>query len=308
MAEVIAFDYSDFDKDTKGKLVYLAGQIKRHSKTFIQTVMENGQAIHEAHELLAGNGREGKFREWVEIETNLAISTAYEWKNVYIRAKKYPTIGNFSPTVAYILSGPTVPDEAIVDFEKQVNKGARPTAAAAKATVEKFKEMNSDKPATTRAPKNKPGKVRSQSDEPSNGPPDEPEHSDADEDAPIATPPETPPKTDAYKVPVSPAVVEAFAACTEFRSLMVAISACKTRVDGIVGKPGGEWVDGQEANRLLEQARILLRFAMPHTECAKCRRKIDKKCPACNGLGWVNESIERGSFSADDKEWCKSGR
>lgn len=140
---LVAFDYESVDKDTKGKLIALAGQIKRHGKDFIKSVMETGEAIHEAHELLAGTGRDGRFKEWIEIETGLSVSTAYEWKNVYFRAKKLPIIGSFSPTVAYLLAPESVPDEAIKEFAKQVEKGAKATVAAAKATLAKFKEISS---------------------------------------------------------------------------------------------------------------------------------------------------------------------
>ncbi len=133
-----AFDYSSIDKDVKGKLLNLAGQVKRHEKDFIAAGMEIGEAISEAHKLLAGEGREGRFRQWVELETGLSRSSAYDWMNIYERSKKCPILDTLPSTVARMLAAQAVPDAAIKDFEKQVDKGVKPTVAAAKATIQRF--------------------------------------------------------------------------------------------------------------------------------------------------------------------------
>src|SRR5690349_1141224 len=114
--ELIAFDYGGIDKDTKQKLLCLAGQVKRHGKAFIECGMEIGGAIHEAHELLAGDGRDGKFKQWIELEAGMSSTSAYDWMYAFRRAKKFPVIGNFPATVACLLAAPSVPDEAIKDF------------------------------------------------------------------------------------------------------------------------------------------------------------------------------------------------
>lgn len=140
------FDYKQVDDDTRRKLICLSGQVKRHEKDFVAAGMEIGEAISEAHKLLAGNGRDGMFKQWVELETGLSRSSAYEWKNAYERAKKCPVLDTYSSSVACLLAAPTVPDEAIKDFAKQIDKGVKPTVAAAKATIERFRDVESKQP------------------------------------------------------------------------------------------------------------------------------------------------------------------
>lgn len=147
------FDYSALDKDVRGKLLALAGQVKRHGQAFVKSVMETGEAIHEAHELFAGNGGDGHFSKWIESETGLSRTTAYDWMNVFRRSKDCPIIGQFPPTVALTLAATSVPDAAIKDFAKQVDKGMRPTVARAKEWAGKFREKIA---ATTKPTGDKP--------------------------------------------------------------------------------------------------------------------------------------------------------
>jgi hypothetical protein len=142
---LVVFSYEGVDKDTKGKLIALAGQVKRYGETFRKCGLEIGEAIHEAHDLLAGDGRDGTFTTWVESETDIGISTAYNLLNVFRRAKKFPILETYPPTVAYMLAPESVPDSALREMEKAVKKGARPTIELAKETIAKFRE------ATTRA-------------------------------------------------------------------------------------------------------------------------------------------------------------
>lgn len=139
----VGFDYESVDKDTKSKLIALSGQINRATKTSIAAVLDIGQAAFEAHDLLAGDGREGKFNAWIESETGFSKTTIYEFKDVYARSKKLPVIGSFPPTVACLMAAPSVSDAAIKDFEKQIDKGTKPTIKAAKATLDRFREVAS---------------------------------------------------------------------------------------------------------------------------------------------------------------------
>lgn len=132
------FDYSQVAKETKGKLIALAGQLKRHGDALRTAGNAIGQAVIEAHELLAGS-RAGLFDEWVDAETEIGRSTAYRCLNAAKRALNYPIIGQLPPTVAYMMSAKNVPDEAIEDFQKQVSKGVKPTVKAAKETLAKFR-------------------------------------------------------------------------------------------------------------------------------------------------------------------------
>lgn len=133
------FDYSQVDQETKGKLIALAGQLKRHGDSLRTAGNAIGSAVIEAHELLSGR-RAGLFDEWVESETEVGLRTAYNCLNAAKRALQFAIIAKLPPTVAYLMSAKKVPDEAITDFEKQINKGVKPTVKAAKATLAKFRK------------------------------------------------------------------------------------------------------------------------------------------------------------------------
>lgn len=118
--------------------------------------------------------------------------------------------------------------------------------------------------------------------------------------------PEAPLVKDHFKVAVPAELAEVFSQCEEFRSLMAALSDCKSRATALASTPGGGWLDIQEIERLLTDARAAIRFGMPYTECPKCRRKPVKKCPTCKGTGWITESLYKTSASDDDKAWLEA--
>lgn len=158
------FDYASLDKDTKGKLVALAGEIKRYGESFRKCGMQVGEAVFNAHLLLADH-RDGLFEKWVEQETDIGLSTAYNLKNVWERASDFPILENLPPTVAYLLAAPKTPDAAIKAVEKAVNKGTRPTVELAKAAIKEHSEPRAARP---------PRKPPSQSDMPATPAEDDP--------------------------------------------------------------------------------------------------------------------------------------
>ena len=91
-----------------------------------------------------------------------------------------------------------------------------------------------------------------------------------------------------------------------FKAAMQAISQVKKQVHALMETDAGGWIDGQEFDRLLTNAHSILKFAAPYCECAKCRRKLKKLCPACKGTGWVHSSMHSSAFSDEDKAWLTS--
>jgi hypothetical protein len=65
-------------------------------------------------------------------------------------------------------------------------------------------------------------------------------------------------------------------------------------------------LDVAETERLLDQARINFKFAMPHTECVKCRRRPEASCKHCRGQGWLNEATLNACVSDADKSWLEA--
>jgi hypothetical protein len=128
---VTAFDYSTLDKDVAGKLQSLAVQVRRGSMKVGEGGMEVGEAVFEAHKLLAGNGREGKFKAWVQ-DNGLSVSSAYECMYVYERSRKHPRLLEFPPSVQYLLAAPNTPVSAINEAQKRLDRGEKPTVAWAR--------------------------------------------------------------------------------------------------------------------------------------------------------------------------------
>ncbi len=110
---------------------------------------------------------------------------------------------------------------------------------------------------------------------------------------------------DSLKKAVPESLREIFQQVGEFRSIMYAVAALKSRCNEFGKHAACGWLDHQDLERSLEQAHRHLRFAMPYTECPKCRREIKAKCTTCKGTGWINESIYGSSASDADKRWLE---
>jgi hypothetical protein len=148
---VAVFDYSKVDKDDKGKLIRLAGQINQFGDKLLSVGNEMGDAIVQAHRLLAGpvgkHTGEGKaqFDKWIEAETTIGLTTAYNCLSVAKRSASFPIIGKLQPTVAYLLAATAVPDEAIEVVESLAGKGEKITVKKAKEVIKRFKRATTGK-------------------------------------------------------------------------------------------------------------------------------------------------------------------
>ena len=109
--------------------------------------------------------------------------------------------------------------------------------------------------------------------------------------------------TDSLKCAVPESLAKIFAATSLFRAAMKSISDAKSAANKLQESKAGGWIEHQELDRLLTQARHLLRFAMPYTECPKCRRKPEKSCSACKGTAWIHEGMFLSAASDADKAW-----
>lgn len=135
-----AFDYKAVKEETKGKLIYLAGQIKKEAASHTRTGIAIGESVAKAHALLAGDGRDGQFKGWVEAECGFSIRTAYNYMQAWQTFGESEAIEQYEPTAMYTLSGPKVPPAAVKEAEKLAKKGERITADLADEIVGKFRE------------------------------------------------------------------------------------------------------------------------------------------------------------------------
>lgn len=136
-----AFDYGLVDKESGGKLKYLAGEIRKTSKQHKESGLVVGKAVCDAHELLAKAGKEGQFTAWVEAECRFSRATAYNYMNAYERFGECDVIDQFDQGALYVLASPSVPEEAFKEAVKNAKKGQHYNSESAKEVVGKFKAL-----------------------------------------------------------------------------------------------------------------------------------------------------------------------
>lgn len=148
------FDYDGLDKETRGKLVALAGQVRRSTKGHIEHALQMGEAVHEAHGLLSKAGCESKFGQWVEQECGFGKQTAYNYLNAFLRfGGQSSKLGQFTSEAIYLLSCDGVPDSVVKATLALADK-QRVTMDVAQATLDRFRTISA---------KGKPGGVRASS-------------------------------------------------------------------------------------------------------------------------------------------------
>lgn len=111
------------------------------------------------------------------------------------------------------------------------------------------------------------------------------------------------PVTDAFGKAVPESLHDVFGESKKWQQAMSFVSSAKGAVTEIKGHRAAMHLDSAELDRLLSQARTNLKFAAPHTECVKCRRKIKPDCPHCRGEGWLNKATYTSIASEADIAW-----
>lgn len=135
---VANFDYSEFEKDDKGKLISLAGQIKKARDTYDDSLFDLGEVIAHAHSVLTKHGS-GSFVKWIELETGIENTTAYNYMYAWMRFHGFPNRNMITAGAMYKLSAPKAPPAAAKEAEKLANKGERVTESVASELVKKHK-------------------------------------------------------------------------------------------------------------------------------------------------------------------------
>lgn len=136
----VAFDYSDLPKDLKGKLIILAGSIKKAGLNHIEFAIQMGQELTTANELLAKHGKEGLFGSWIKAECGIGRTTAYNYMNAFERfgSSDCSSLEQFTAEAMYLLSADKVPEEAVETAINLAAKGTRITKDAAQELKRRF--------------------------------------------------------------------------------------------------------------------------------------------------------------------------
>lgn len=283
--ELIAFDYSGLDKDTKSKLLCLAGQIKRGKAHYVKAVIEVGAAIHEAHELLAGDGRDGRFSDWCENECGIERRTAYNYLWSFNRFGKCETVSHFSAGAMYALAAPTAPDKAVKEALRMADKGERVTKATADELLEKYtvdakpKPSSETKPAANKTPQaasREPDKEETTAAEPADdGPCTKGGPHELDDERICMKCHEDDPEL-RIRIEAQNSAVESFA-----KSLLAAFAS----------PPSDPWLDESRLNIAKDQIKsacATIRLAKAHEKaCPKCN---GKGCKTCRNCGYLPKS------------------
>lgn len=117
------FDYEAVDGEAKGKLIYLAAEIKKTVSQHQKSGLAIGESVAQAHAILAGEGRDGQFANWVETECGFSRTTAYNYMWTWGRFAESQYIDRYEPAALYLLASPKVPVAAVKEAEKMASKG-----------------------------------------------------------------------------------------------------------------------------------------------------------------------------------------
>ncbi|MGH9931008.1 MAG: hypothetical protein ACREA9_17510 [Pyrinomonadaceae bacterium] len=132
-----SFNYDGIDKDVKGKLINLAGQFNNKMRSYKKSWLDLGEIVSDAHELLSGVGRDGKFASWIESFLNVSRQTAYRYMWAWQRFGKCNSVEHFTTEALYELAGPNTPEKAVKEAIKLADKGKTITKSVSSELVEK---------------------------------------------------------------------------------------------------------------------------------------------------------------------------
>lgn len=138
--ELATFDYSKVEDDTRRKLISLAGSINRAKKTGAAAMLEVGEGIAEAHDLLATKGKDSQFSAWIEATCGIERTSAYNYLWSFKRFGNCSNVEQFSQAGMYLLASPKAPKEAAKEAEKLAAKGVKITVSKANEILDRYKE------------------------------------------------------------------------------------------------------------------------------------------------------------------------
>ena len=92
------------------------------NRTMTKAIVEIGAELSAAQALLAGLGREGRFRPWCKRQ-GFAMSTVYRAIAAHEAFGKCPTLGHFDLQAVYVLSANSCPEAATAEAMRLADKG-----------------------------------------------------------------------------------------------------------------------------------------------------------------------------------------
>jgi len=122
------------------------------NRTMTKAIIDIGGELSAARALLAGKGREGRFRPWCKRQ-GFSKSSVYRAIAAHAVFGMCPTLGHFSPRSVYLLSSESCPAAARAEAMRRAEQGNQIDHDLAKEIVAKFvpKATTKDKRSTCRS-------------------------------------------------------------------------------------------------------------------------------------------------------------
>lgn len=133
-----AFDYAQIDEAVRDEVQAAARSIHQLERGVMTGLIAIGKRLIEVKDMLD----HGQFTAWVEGEFGMQSRMAQNMMNVareYGDAQKRNIISFFNPTVAYLLSAPSTPDEARTEVEQAAARGEKVTVEFAREAIRRAK-------------------------------------------------------------------------------------------------------------------------------------------------------------------------
>ena len=140
---VVGFDYTPLDAQVAERLQSAAERIRGKLKRTLEDIIEIGNDLLAVKESLA----HGQFGKWLRAEFGWGDRMARNFMSVAERFGKTATIADLkiAPTAAYLLAGPSVPDEARQRAIERAEGGEEITPRVAKKILAETRKKGKKK-------------------------------------------------------------------------------------------------------------------------------------------------------------------
>lgn len=108
---------------------------------------------------------------------------------------------------------------------------------------------------------------------------------------------------DGLKRSLSGDMATIFVEAADFKLVLDQASQLEAAITQLAERQCGRAINLAELRRVIEELRRGITMAKPHTECAKCRRVVNRNCLVCHGRGWVTKASYKATTCQGDEKW-----
>ena len=144
VSKEVAFDYSDFETETVGKLHGIAERVNGHRARVAGELMQIASEVSKAHGVLKAIGRDGQFSAWIRSECHFSHSQAYRFLDIYTAFAGCEDFAQFEDSAVRRLACPSTPQEVLDSAKKIAKRGNFVSLDTVKEMVATWKANNVD--------------------------------------------------------------------------------------------------------------------------------------------------------------------